>query len=111
MSIKLRLQRLEESQKAKADAVSQGVTAEQSRQTREWINATVENINERRRLINEGLLDENAPRPKPPPFPHFDLSNYSPQRLKAIENTRAWLNQILEQKQRSEHEQPKTPIA
>jgi hypothetical protein len=80
MSLKTRLQRLEDSQKAKADAVSHGVTAEQSRQTLEWLNATIQSI-------NDGT-------PGPPPSPPRDMSRYSPAQLKAFENTMAWLDQI-----------------
>ena len=78
MSVKLRILRLEESQKAKADAVSHEVTAERSRQTIEWLNATVKHI-------TDGT-------PMPPPLPR-DMTR-SPAQEKANKNARIWLNKI-----------------
>jgi hypothetical protein len=84
MSLKTRLQRLEESQKAKADAVSSVVRAEQSKRTIELLNAITQSI-------NDGT-------PMPPSPPPRDMTNYSPQQLKAFENTMAWLDQITLEK-------------
>jgi hypothetical protein len=94
MSVKLRLQRLEDSQKATADAVSSGATPEQARQ---WIDDMIKSIY------------QGTPKPL---FPESDMTDSSEQR-KANATAKAWLEEqvISEQKRRSEHEQYKKPIA
>ena len=62
MSVKLRLQRLEDSRKA-TDEVSHEIRMEQERQARQWIDATIEHINERARLVAEGLIIQGPPKP------------------------------------------------
>ena len=68
MNVKLRLQKLEDSQKA-TDVHQE--TPESKEKTRQWISDTIEHINERRRLIDEGLIIQGPPVPiKPlPPNP------------------------------------------
>jgi len=63
MSIKLRLQRLEDAQKAKS--VHQE-TAESRQKTIDWINNTTRDINERARLVAEGLVIQGPPEPIKP---------------------------------------------
>jgi hypothetical protein len=61
MSVKIRLKKLEDSQKA--DEVSCEVRMERTRQARKWIDATIEHINERARLVAEGLIIQGPPKP------------------------------------------------
>ena len=71
MSIKLRLQRLEDAQKAKAVHQETVESREKSREkTRQWINDTIENINERARLVAEGLIIQGPPKPIKPLRPN-----------------------------------------
>jgi hypothetical protein len=63
MSVKLRLRRLEESQKAKT--VYQE-TPESEEKTRQWLDNTIRDINERQRLIDEGLIIEGPQEPIKP---------------------------------------------
>jgi hypothetical protein len=62
MSVKLRVQRLEDSRKA-TDEVSCEVRTERTRQARQWISDTTEHINERARLLAEGLIIQGPPEP------------------------------------------------
>ena len=77
MSIKLRLQRLEDSQKAKAVHQETDESREKSREkTRQWINDTIEHINERARLVAEGLIIQGPPepiKPLPPNATHTQI--------------------------------------
>ena len=67
MSLKTRLQRLEDAQKAKSVHQETPESREKSREkTRQWINDTIEHINERRRLIDEGLIIQCPPEPISP---------------------------------------------
>jgi hypothetical protein len=95
MSVKLRLQRLEDSRKATADAVFSEITQSLIRQ---WIDDTAKSI-------HQGTFT--------PQFPEIDITGYSPQQLAVIASTKVWLEDqvISEQKRRSEHEQYKKPIA
>jgi hypothetical protein len=63
MSVKLRLRRLEESQKAKA--VYQE-TPESEEKNRQWLDNTIRDINERQRLIDEGLIIQGPQEPIKP---------------------------------------------
>ena len=64
MSVKLRLQRLEDAQKAKSVHQETPESREKSRQkTIEWINNTTRDINERARLVAEGLIIQGPPKP------------------------------------------------
>ena len=64
MSVKLRIQRLEEARKAKAVYQETPESREKSREkTRQWINDTIEHINERARLVAEGLIIQGPPKP------------------------------------------------
>ena len=63
MNVKLRLQKLEDSQKA-TDVHQE--TPESKEKTRQWISDTIEHINERRRLIDEGLIIQGPPKPISP---------------------------------------------
>jgi hypothetical protein len=63
MSVKLRLRRLEESQKAK---VVYQETPESEEKTRQWLDNTIRDINERQRLIDEGLIIQGPQEPIKP---------------------------------------------
>jgi hypothetical protein len=76
MSVKLRLGRLEESQKAKAGPVSY----ESSAEAKQWLYDTALSIN------------EGTPRP---PSPRIDISGYSLARLAVIASAKAWLNEKI----------------
>ena len=93
MSVKLRLQRLEDSQKAKADEVSYEVRMEQARQARQWIDDMTKSI------------QQGTPMPQ---YPESDTPD-SPSQRKVNARARAWLQEQV--KLRSEHEQSKNPIA
>ena len=78
MSFKARLVKLEEARKEKA--VYQEETPEsreKSREkTRQWINDTIEHINERARLVAEGLIIQGPPepiKPLPPNATHTQI--------------------------------------
>jgi hypothetical protein len=75
-SLKNRVRRLEESQKAKAGPVSYESTPEE----KQWLYDTALTIN------------EGTPRP---PSPRIDISGYSPARLAVIASAKAWLNEII----------------
>ena len=87
MSVKLRLQRLEDSRKATADAVSSEITRGQVRQ---WIDDMTKSI------------QQGTPKPQ---FPEIDMTGYSHKQLEANASAKAWLEEQL-----SEHEQSKKPI-
>lgn len=72
MSIKLRLQRLEDARKAKP--VYQE-TPESREKTLEWLNSTIRDINERQRLIDEGLIIEGPPEPIKPLRPNASFTD------------------------------------
>ena len=94
MSVKLRLQRLEDSRKA-TDEVSCEVRMEQARQARQWIDDMTKSI------------QQGTPMPK---FPESDIDiTESPSQRKVNARARAWLKEQV--KPRSEHEQSKNPIA
>ena len=90
MSVKNRVQRLEDSQKAKADEESSGVTTEQVRQ---WIDDMINHIY------------QGTPMPQ---YPDSDIPE-SPEQRKANASAKAWIDEQV--KPRSEHEQFKKPIA
>jgi hypothetical protein len=92
MSVKLRLQRLEDSQKATADDVSYEVRMEQAGQARQWIDDMTKSI------------QQGTPMPQ---YPESDMPD-SPEQRKANASARAWIKEQV--KPRSEHEQPKNPI-
>ena len=74
MSLKTRLQRLEDAQKAKKAVYQE--TPESKEKTRQWINDTIEHIRERQRLIDEGLVFQGPPEPikaLPPDATHTQI--------------------------------------
>ena len=82
MSVRLRLQRLEDARKAK---VAYQETPESREKTRQWLHDTIKSIN------------DGTPSP---PSPHFDLSGYSPKQLAVIASPKVWLEEkIREQKE------------
>jgi hypothetical protein len=67
MSLKTRLVKLEEAQKAKSVYQETPESREKSRQkTIEWLNNTTRDINERARLVAEGLVIQGPPEPIKP---------------------------------------------
>jgi hypothetical protein len=62
-NLKTRLAKLEEAQKSKA--VYQE-TPESEEKTRQWLDNTIRDINERQRLIDEGLIIEGPQEPIKP---------------------------------------------
>ena len=91
MSVKLRLQRLEDSRKA-TDEVSCEIRMEQTRQARQWIDDMTKSIY------------QGTPMPQ---YPESDMPD-SPEQRKANASARAWIKEQV--KRRSEHEQFKTQI-
>jgi hypothetical protein len=71
MSLKARLVKLEEAQKAKPVHQETPESLEKSREkTRQWINDAIEHINERARLVAEGLIIYGPPQPIRPLRPN-----------------------------------------
>jgi hypothetical protein len=92
MSIKLRLKRLEDCQKA-TDEVSCEVRMERTRQARQWIDDMTKNI------------QQGTPMPQ---YPESDITE-SPNQRKVNARAKAWLAEQV--KPRAEHDQSKNPIA
>jgi len=93
MSVKLRLQRLEDSRKATADEVSYEVRMEQARRARRWIDDMTKSI------------QQGTPMPQ---YQETDMPD-SPEQRKANASAKAWLKEQI--KPRAEHDQSKNPIA
>jgi hypothetical protein len=67
MSFKTRLVKLEEDKKSKAVHQETPESREKSREkTLQWINDTTRDINERARLVAEGLIIQGPPKPIKP---------------------------------------------
>ena len=92
MSVKLRLQRLEDSRKA-TDEVSCEVRMERTRQARQWIDDMTKSI------------QQGTPMPQ---YQETDMPD-SPEQRKANASARAWIKEQV--KPRVEHDQSKNPTA
>jgi len=89
MALQTRVSRLEEIHAAQA---KQQVTYQSSEESRQWLDNAIQRINERRRLIDEGIIEDTyTPQPRPPLPP-----DASP--------TKIWLADILNKMEmRHEH--------
>jgi hypothetical protein len=80
LNIKTRLIKLEQSFAVKA---KQPLPFESREESRQWLHDAIQRINERRRLIDEGIIENTyTPQPKTPLLPHA-----SPAKI--------WLDNIL----------------
>ena len=89
MVLQNRIRRLEDIHAAQA---KQQVTHQSSQEARQWLNNAIQRHNERRRLIDEGIIEDTyTPKPRLPLAP-----DASPSKI--------WLNDILiEMEMRHEH--------
>jgi hypothetical protein len=89
MALQNRVSRLEGIQDSQA---KQQVTHQSREEARQWLDDAIQRINEGRRLIDEGIIEDTyTPKPGPPLTP-----DASP--------TKIWLNDILiEMEMRHEH--------
>ena len=89
MALQNRVSRLEEIHAAQA---KQQVTYQSSEESRQWLNDTIQRINERRRLIDAGIIEDTyTPKPRMPLPPDASPTNL-------------WLDDIFnEMEMRHEH--------